>query len=253
MITRRTFLQAAAATATLPFLPRSGFKIGIQTYSLRAFDLDGAIRRVKELDLRYAQFYPGHQMSVGGDAAAYRKKLSDAGITMLSFGVCGFSKDHAANRKIFEFAKAMECPVLTADPAPDSFDSLESLTKDTGIKIAIHNHGPGHRYGKLADVEKALEKRSDALGVCVDTGHVIRSGEDPVKWIRSLRVHDVHLKDASGPDTFTKFGEGKLDIPGVLKALGGFDGLLAIEYELNEKDPMDDLRHGLELVREAMK
>lgn len=249
MITRRAFLQSSAAVLALPYLPGAECKLGIQTYSLRAFDLDGTIRRVKELDLKYTQFYPGHQMSIDGDAAEYRKKLSDAGLSILSFGVCGFGKDHAVNRKAFEFAKAMEIPVLTADPSPDSFESLESLTKDYGVKVAIHNHGPGHRYGKLADLEKALEKRADAIGACVDTGHVIRSGEDPVKWIQSLRVHDVHLKDASGPNTYTKLGEGKLDVPGVLKALAHFDGLLAIEYELNEKDPMDDLKQAVALVR----
>ena len=96
-----------------------------------------------------------------------------------------------------------------------------------------------------------------AAGACVDTGHVLRSGEDPVKWIRELgpRVHDVHLKDASAPKVFNILGQGKLDVLGTLKALKDikFTGLLALEYELNEKDPVADIKKCLEVAREACK
>jgi sugar phosphate isomerase/epimerase len=225
--------------------------VGVQTYSLRAFDLDGTLERIKELKLKYAEFYPGGQMSIAGDTELYKKKLADAGVDLLSFGVV------KPTRKMFEFAKAMGFRTIVADPAPDSFDELEALTKEFEMKIAIHNHGPDHRYGKLEQVLKAVEKRSEAIGACVDTGHFIRSGEDPAAVIRALgpRVHDVHLKDARDADTFTILGEGKLDVLETLKALREvkFSGLLALEYELNEKDPVADMKSCLEAVRKAAK
>jgi len=151
----------------------------------------------------------------------------------------------------------MGFPVYSADPSADSFESLASLTKEYGIKIAIHNHGPGHKYGRLEQVQKAVEKWPVEIGACVDTGHVLRSGEDPVAWIKALgpRVHDVHLKDFSDAKTEHILGKGKLDIVGVLKALKDvkFPGILAVEYELNEKNPIADVKECLAAVREACK
>lgn len=264
-LTRRDLLKSAAVGSltmgwTFPRDPYAGFKMGMQTYSLRAFDLDGVLERMKELGLSYAQFYPSHQMAITADAETikgYRTKLQEAKIKLLSFGVVGFGKDHDRNKATFEFAKAMGFTVIVADPAPDSFESLDALTQDYGMKIAIHNHGPGSRYDKLSDTQKAVEKYPEAIGACVDTGHVIRSGEDPVKVIDALgpRVHDVHLKDASGPSTYNILGEGKLRVRDTLKALKKlkFEGCLALEYELNHKNPMADMKRCLNAVKKAAK
>ncbi|HEX7897970.1 MAG TPA: sugar phosphate isomerase/epimerase [Planctomycetota bacterium] len=271
MATRREFLRLAAsagAVAALPGLLRAqgdaaygGFQMGIQTYSLRAFDLDKCLEIVKDLGLKHLQFYSGKQAKITDDAAAIdalKKKLADAGLKVLSWGVEGFGKDAAANKKKFEFAKAMGFNVFTANPSPDSFENLAALTKEYGVKIAIHNHGPEDKtYGKLDQIQKAIEKWPVEIGVCVDTGHTLRAGEDPVKWIQALgpRVHDVHLKDASAPQVYNVLGQGKLDVLGTLKALKDikFTGLLALEYELNEKNPVDDIKRCLEVAREACK
>lgn len=267
-LSRREFIVGTAALAvTFPrWLPAQdaaygGFKMGVQTYSLRNFDLDATLKHIKDFGLKHAQFYGGKQMHVTNDAAKieeWKKKLQEAGVEILSFGVEGFGKNHKANKKKFEFARAMGFPVFTASPAADSFDSLKELTKEYGVKIAIHNHGPEDlAYGKLDQVLRALDGRPDAIGACVDTGHVIRVGEDPVEWIKKLgsRVHDVHLKDASAPNKYEILGQGKLDILATLKALKEikFDGLLALEYELNPKDPIADMKACLEAVREAAK
>lgn len=267
-LSRREFIVGTAALAvTFPGrLPAQddaygGFKMGVQTYSLRHFDLDATLKHIRDFGLKYAQFYGGKQMHVTSDAAKigeWKKKLQEAGIEILSFGVEGFGKNHEANKKKFEFARAMGFPVFTASPSADSFDSLKELTKEYGVKIAIHNHGPEDRaYGKLDQVLKALDGRPEEIGACVDTGHVIRVGEDPVAWIKKLgsRVYDVHLKDASAPNKYEILGRGKLDILATLQALKEikFGGLLALEYELNPKDPIADMKACLEAVREAAK
>lgn len=270
----RNVLGGAAAFTLLPGCARAGrrdgdpayggFKMGVQTYSLRHYDLDGCLGHMKTLGLRYAQFYGGgKQMLITDDAskiAMFKEKLAAAGVQILSFGVERFTKDHEANKKKFDFARAMGFSVFTANPAADSFESLDKLTQEYGMKIAIHNHGPEDKvYGKLEQCVQATEKWPTAIGVCVDTGHVLRIGEDPVQWIKTLgpRVHDVHLKDASGPHTYHVVGKGKLDVLGTLKALKEvkFDGILALEYELKEKDPalIDDLKECLAAVREAVK
>jgi len=268
---RRHFLRGAASVAALSTLPRllqavqgdaayAGFNMGLQTYSLRAFDLDQTLGYLKDFGLKYGQFYSKH-LQITDDKAkidGWKEKLKAAGVQILSWGVQSFTKDADKTKKSFEFAKAMGFPVYSANPSADSFESLAALTKEYGIKIAIHNHGPDDKtYGKLEQVQKAVEKWPVEIGSCVDTGHVLRSGEDPVKWIKALgpRVHDVHIKDFSDPKTEHVLGKGKLDILGVLQALKEvkFQGILALEYENNEKDPIADIKACLAAVREAAK
>ena len=63
-------------------------------------------------------------------------------MTPVGFGVSAFTKNHDANKKLFEFGKAIGVKYLSADPTPDSFDSLDKLCDEYKIAIAIHPHGP---------------------------------------------------------------------------------------------------------------
>jgi inosose dehydratase len=267
-MTRRDVLKGALAGAALAAFPGravaqdayAGFNAGLQTYTLRNFDLDQTLKYLNEFGLKYGQFYSKH-LPITDDKSkieAAKEKLKAAGISILSWGVQGFSKKVEDTRKAFEFAKAMGFSVYSANPSADSFESLAALTKEYGIKIAIHNHGPDDKnYGRLEQVQKAVEKWPVEIGACVDTGHVLRTGENPIDWIKALgpRVHDVHLKDFSDAKTEHILGKGKLDVAGVLKALKEvkFSGILAIEYELNPKDPIADVKECLAVVREACK
>jgi sugar phosphate isomerase/epimerase len=183
--------------------------------------------------------------------AAMQRKLAGLGLTISGHGVNRFTADAAANRRLFAFAKAAGIRTITADPDPDSFASLDELVKEFDVRVAIHNHGPRHRYNKAADVLAAIEKHDERIGACADLGHFIRSGERPVDVIRLLtgRLYGVHLKDFAEMQDATKgviLGRGHLDVDGVFAALAraGFpaDGALSIEYEENKDDPIADLR-----------
>lgn len=270
-ITRRDLLGGAIAGLALSALPGrlyarqgdpdyGGFNVGLQTYTLRAFDFDRTLVLLRDFGLKCAQFF-GAQLPITDDRTkieAAKEKLRAAGIQIMSWGVQPFTKKVEDTKRAFEFAKAMGFSVYSAAPSADSFESLAALSQEYGIKIAIHNHGPDDKsYGHLEQVQKAVEKWPVSIGACVDTGHVLRSGEDPVDWIRTLgpRVHDVHLKDFSDARTEHILGQGKLDVGSVLKALKQvkFSGILAVEYERNEKDPIADVRECLAAVREAAK
>ena len=208
------------------------------------------------------EFYPGHfsQDSKPAEIEAMKKTMADANMKMLGHGVHGFSADHEKNRKLFQFAKAAGIKNLSADPSPDSFESLDKLVKEFDIRIAIHNHGPNHRYNKALDVLSAVEPYDQRIGACADLGHFIRSGEDAVQVIRLLgkRLFGIHLKDFAEMKSDTKgviLGEGHLDVEGVFAALANVDfpadGCLSLEYEENEKDPIDDIRRCMEIARKA--
>ncbi len=267
-MSRRDFLLGAAAGAAACALPSGasaqeaygGFRMGLQTYTLRDFTFDQTLGHLKDLGLKYAQFF-GKQLPITDDRAKIdeaKEKLKSAGVQILSWGVQGFSRNADNTKKAFDFAKAMGFSVYSASPSADSFESLAALTREYGIRIAIHNHGPEDKtYGRLEQVQKAVEKWPVDIGSCVDTGHVLRVGEDPVQWIRTLgpRVHDVHLKDFAGPKNEDErtLGKGKLDVPAVLKALKdvNFSGILALEYERNGPRLLDDVKECLATVREA--
>ena len=86
---------------------------------------------------------------------------------------------------------------LSADPAPDSFDSLDKLVEEYGVGVGIHNHGPGHRYAKIDTIAEAIKDHNPKIGCCIDTGHFLRSREDPVRAVEVFghRIFGVHLKD----------------------------------------------------------
>ena len=270
---RRSFLAgtaAAAGCATLSAFGRPALaaaapnlNLGIQIYSLRGYKVDEALQHARDLGFKFVEFYPGMYPINSDDEAiaAMQKKLADLGLTVSAHGVNGFSKDAAANRKIFEFAKRAGIRTLSADPSPESFDSLDDLVKEFDVKVAIHNHGPTHRYNKAIDVLQAVEKRDPRIGACADLGHFIRSGERPVEVIRLLagRLYGVHLKDFAEMQDKTKgviLGKGHMDVPAVMEALVAAkfpaDGALSIEYEENPQNPLDDIRQCAEAARAAI-
>jgi len=277
---RRAFLATAGAVASASVMrlaPARGadapaaaapsavdrLNLGVQMYSLRGYKVDEALAHARDLGFKFVEFYPG-MYPINSDAAAIaamKKKLDDLGLKISAHGVNGFGADAAANRKVFEFAKAAGVRTLTADPLPESFASLDELVKEFDIRIAIHNHGPAHRYNKAIDVLRAIEKYDQRIGACADLGHFVRSGERPVEVIRLLkgRLYGVHLKDFADMADKTKgviLGEGHVSVPAVMGALVAVDfpadGALSIEYEENPKNPLDDIRRCAEIARAAI-
>ncbi len=274
ILNRRDFLQTTAvglaafscsratwaADVKDPYL---GLKMGIQSYSLREFKVEEALEMTKSLGLKYWEAFPNH-IPIGNvpkHIETQKALLSNAGITLLSYGVLPFDGNENTARERFDFAKAMGVRAISADPNPDkaTFDVLDKLVAEYDIAIAIHNHGPGHRYNKIADVENVVKDRHPKIGACVDTGHYLRGDEDPVEAVRRLgkRVFGVHLKDVKSlPDGQKQFkiaGEGDLKVTELLKALKSLDYgyCVAIEYEENAKNPMSDIEACLKHVRDC--
>jgi sugar phosphate isomerase/epimerase len=238
--------------------PYRPFRMGIQSYSLRGFSFDQAVEKTRLLGLHYLQAYPGHYPmdAPAAERAESVERMRKAKIELQAWGVQGFDGDEAAARRVFEFAKANGIRVITADPSKEALPILDRLVAEFGIAIAIHNHGPGSRYDKLASVLEAVEGRHKLLGACIDTGHALRSGENPVEWAKRLgkRVHDVHLKDVKDAKTWKVLGEGDLDVIGFLRELKatGFAGVVALEYEENAENPMPDIERCLAVTRKAI-
>jgi sugar phosphate isomerase/epimerase len=266
-LTRREALAAGAATLgalALGVRParadddsRYGpFKMGLQSYSLRHFKRDEALAKTKDLGLHYWEAYPGHIPADTATAEQMKKVCEAAGVDLAGYGVNHFTKDADKSRKLFEFAHAAGIDYLSADPDPDSFDSLDKLCEEYGVAIGIHPHGPGSRWEKIDQIYAAVKDHHEKIGLCNDTGHLLRSREDPVRAVEVFgkRIYGVHLKDVKGAKTFTILGQGDLDMPALFKALAknGYSYCMALEYEENEADPIADIRACLDAAAKSI-
>jgi sugar phosphate isomerase/epimerase len=246
--------------------PWGGFPVGVQTISLRKYPLPEVFRHLQGMGVRNVEFSASaHLPATAGDEkiAEARQLAATAGLRISAQGVNRFSSDHAANRRVFEFAKKLGIRIITANPQPDAdtFASLEKLVAEYDLRIAIHNHGPGSLYDTLADVTKALQDRDPRIGACVDCGHFIASGEDSLKCLHALkdRLYGVHLKDQSefgSKSPGVILGKGHLDLVSVFKTLRQIkfppDGALSLEYEANPDNPLDDLKACLAATKDAI-
>jgi sugar phosphate isomerase/epimerase len=244
--------------------PFGGFPVGVQSYSLRNFETPDVVRHLQGMGVHFVEFYSKHLDPKAGDdkIAEVLKLLESAKIKLAGHGVHGFSKNHEANKRLFDFAKKAGVKVITANPEPDSFDSLDKLVAEYDIRIAIHNHGPGALFDKLDSVTKAISGRDKRIGACVDCGHYLRSGEDPVKCVLELgeRVYGVHIKDEKETNTKASsnvvIGKGHLDVVALFKALRQVkfpaDGALSLEYEAKPDNPIEDMKACLEVAKEAI-
>jgi inosose dehydratase len=276
-LSRRRFvaLSAAAAAGATCFSTSvlraadakdewGGFPVGVQSYSLRKFKLPEAIRHLQGMNVHYVELAGTHLAPTASDAeiADTLKLLQSAGLKVSAHGVNRFTNDHDANRKLFEFAKKIGAKTITADPNPDSFDSLDKLVAEYNVRVAIHNHGPTHRYNKVDSVATAIKNHDQRIGACVDCGHYLRSGEDPVKCVLTLgdRVYGVHMKDEAETNTPKSsnvvLGKGHLDVVGLFRALRQVkfppDGALSLEYEANENNPIDDMKACLAAAKDGI-
>jgi sugar phosphate isomerase/epimerase len=231
--------------------PWRGFQAGVASYTLRKFPLEGAIRDIQRVGLRFVSIKDFHLplKSTAEERRAVAARLKEAGITPLSCGNITMENDVANVRHAFEYARDLGVPTIVCSPHPDSMPILDGMVREFDIRLAIHNHGPeDKRFPSPYDVWKAVERYDRRIGLCIDVGHTARAKVDPAEAIRRCRerLYDLHMKDidstAPGGKT-VEGGRGVLDMASILRALRevGYAHLLSFEYEKDEDDPLPGL------------
>ena len=136
------------------------------------------------------------------------------------------------------------------DEAAARLARAADLCAEGGVVAALHPE-VGSFAEAPAEVEAFLDRVD--LGICLDTGHTLIGGGDPRALAQDWadRLRHVHLKDVSGPllarlrrrevdveraweeGLFCPFGEGEVDLPGVLAQpeLESFDGWIVLEQD----------------------
>jgi inosose dehydratase len=132
-------------------------------------------------------------------------------------------------------------------------DRVAALTSRFGLQAMFHPH-----LGTIVQAPDELDRllRLTDIPLCPDTGHVIAGGGDPVELIRSYhdRIPYVHFKDwADG--RFLPLGEGTMDLPAVVAALGGApDGMWwTVELDETDKDPRVAAEESLRALKDLVR
>jgi inosose dehydratase len=122
--------------------------------------------------------------------------------------------------------------------------------RERGYEATLH-HETGTHIEAPWEIARALELTS--IGLCLDTGHLLLGGGDPLRALREWqdRINHVHLKDArqavvdeivreAAPvaeiwrrRAFCRLGEGDLDVDAVLERLRErYRGWLVVEQDV---------------------
>ena len=135
---------------------------------------------------------------------------------------------------------------------------------------------PGTYLETPAEVDRLVTSTDPTrVGICLDVGHYIVGGGDPVLALQQLgdRVTHIHLKDvdptvlarlsggrlsglgeAVDERIFTELGAGSLDLPGVLRTLDGrgYDGWLMVEQDSSWSPPSEAAAIGRRVLAQAL-
>lgn len=232
--------------------------------------------------LRLAEVYLSIPATVDGptaDAAAVaRERLrlaidGEAGVLTVALDLSA-DRDARAGR-----ASARDTPVLTEAGFDALVAHIHGIARDacdSGIATGFHPHGG--TYIETSDEIRSLADRLDPalVGICLDVGHVIVGGGDPIDMLGELgeRVTHVHLKDVDADvlgrlrngalggfsdavrsRLFTELGAGVLDLDGVIAGLAGRDyhGWLMVEQDSGWGPPSESAAIGRRVLAEALR
>lgn len=202
-------------------------------------------------------------------------RLHEAGGDVLCVAVDGSAdRDAIAGR-----AGDDDTPAFTDDAWAALVALLHRIADEAaalGHVTVFHPHAATY-IETLDEIDRLLGATDPArIGVCLDTGHHLVAGGDPVDAIRTLgdRVRHVHLKDvdahvlaglrdgayggladAVGHGLFRELGTGSLDLDGVLAALAAcaYDGWLMVEQDKSLGPPSESAAIGRRTLASALR
>jgi sugar phosphate isomerase/epimerase len=242
--------------------PDGGLKLGVASYTFRNFTLDQAIAMTKQAGFKYINLKDVHLPlnSTTEQRQAARQRIEAAGLKLMGGGVIYMKNDEAEIQHVFDYARDAGMPVIVCSPVPEALDAVEKKAREFNILIAIHNHGPTDKaYPSPMDVLALIKDRDPLMGICMDIGHTVSAGVDPVECIERCgdRMHDLHMKDqtkAAKDAEPTALGRGVIDIVGVLKALSArkFPYHIGLEHEANAPNLFPDVMECAGYLRGAV-
>lgn len=243
-----TLAIAASASAAGPVTTHKSesFKIGVAGFSYRSYSLDQTLTFLKSMDVKYLSvkdwWLPLDSTKEQMDE--FKAKCAEYGVEGYTLGPI-YMRSKEDVDKTFAYAQRYGADMFIGVPNYELIDYVIAKVKETGIKVAIHTHGPdGAAFPDIRTVVEMVKDPSLGVGCCMDLGHTFRMGWDAAKDIVKYKqwIYDIHIKDETAPDKSGQtweMGRGQMDIPAIVKALKkiGYKGVISLEFEKNPKDP----------------
>jgi len=291
MIARRSFLKqaglaVAAATggrslftasaqaqqSTTAGNPQDTFRLAIAGYTFNKFKLDQTLEMVKKVDVHYLCIKDFHLplKSTDEEIAAFHAKCKSFDVTGYGVGPIYMGSEEEVNNA-FAYAKRVGVKTVVGVPfkmvdkkrvsSPELLQVVNRKVREYDMKYAIHNHGPDMPE-LFPTAESAIELIKDLdqrVGLCLDIGHQLRDGKDPVKAMLEFadRVHDIHIKNVTAA---TKQGRaiemprGAIDMPAFVRALRKvkYSGMCSLEFEKDMDNPIVGIAESIGYFRGLM-
>lgn len=157
-----------------------------------------------------------------------------------------------------------------------NLDAIAARAADAGLTATLHPH-VGTLVENGAEVERVLD--GSTVGLCLDTGHLLVGGVDPVALSRSAadRIAHVHLKDVDATlaaavragtvpysravrdGLYRPLGAGDVDVRSIVAALAGYPGWYVLEQDVvlaaepaPDAGPAADVATSLAYLREVL-
>jgi inosose dehydratase len=166
-------------------------------------------------------------------------------------------------------------PALDATGWATLLANLDAIAAELGTRASLHPH-VGTMIETGPEVDRVLD--GSAVTLCLDTGHLLVGGTDPLDVVTRApgRVSHVHLKDVdnafaarvrSGELSYTQavragmyrpLGRGDVDVKGIVTGLtaAGYSGWYVMEQDVildaepgSGSGPADDVRESVAFLR----
>ncbi|MBO4992646.1 MAG: sugar phosphate isomerase/epimerase, partial [Alistipes sp.] len=262
----RLFALAAMVAFVLPAEaqlisgPRGSedFKIGVAGYSYRKYDIDQTLAFLKSMEVKYLSvkdwWLPLDSTKEQMDA--FKAKCKEYGVNPYILGPI-YMRSEADVDRAFAYAERYGADVFIGVPTYELTDYMIKKVKETGIKVAIHTHGPdGQPFPNIQKVVEVYKDPSLGIGCCMDLGHSVRMGEDIVSDIKKYKewIYDIHIKDesaASKQGQTWEMGRGVMDFRPIVKVLRQikYKGVVSLEFEKNGDNPHPGIAESIGYLR----
>ncbi|MBQ8553923.1 MAG: sugar phosphate isomerase/epimerase [Alistipes sp.] len=262
----RLLTLAALLSLTLPAKaqlvsgPRGydDFKIGVAGYTYRSYDIDQTLAFLQSMEVKYLSIKDWWLPldSTKEQMDAFKAKCREYGVNPYILGPI-YMRSEADVDRAFAYAERYGADVFIGVPTYELTDYMIKKVKETGIKVAIHTHGPdGQPFPNIQKVVEIYKDPSLGIGCCMDLGHSVRMGEDIVKDIKKYKdwIYDIHIKDesaASKAGQTWEMGRGVMDFRPIVKVLRQikYKGVVSLEFEKNGNNPHPGVAESIGYLR----
>ena len=237
------------------------FQLGVAGFSYRKFNLEQTLKYLQSMDVHYFSvkdwWLPLNSTKEQMDA--FKAKCAEYGVEGYILGPI-YMKSEAEVDRAFAYAARYGSEVFIGVPTYELIDYVIKKVAETGIRVAIHTHGPdGQPFPNIYKIVELVKDPKLGVGCCMDLGHSIRMGEDVCKDIVKYKdwIYDIHIKDeteASKKGKPWEIGRGIIDFKPIIKALRKikYTGKISMEFEKNPNDPHPGVAESIGYLRGMM-